>query len=161
MRKGRPVWGLEYALLFGAPENKLELLDGQTPLSFPFPNRAMAESHFADWTRTLGCLLGRDPPTADRTTEPWTVKICDFLVELHRRPIYLRIPFQGEAFIEIYRSFWRRDLWDDQPPGYESGWEPSFDHSDIAMNLYRLFDEIQGVTRQTSVKHSATNTRGS
>jgi hypothetical protein len=42
------MWGLEYALLFGAPENKLELLERQTPLSFPFPDRAMGE--MCRWT---------------------------------------------------------------------------------------------------------------
>ncbi|HZK82435.1 MAG TPA: hypothetical protein VFC46_15240 [Humisphaera sp.] len=34
-----PVWDLEYLLLFGPPENKLELLDGKTPCSFPFADR--------------------------------------------------------------------------------------------------------------------------
>ena len=47
------MWGLECALLFGAPENKLELLDGRTPLVWPFPDRETAEAHFADWTETL------------------------------------------------------------------------------------------------------------
>src|SRR5437773_427489 len=47
------MWGLEYALLFGAPENKLELFDGRTPLSCPFPDRETAEAHFALWIETL------------------------------------------------------------------------------------------------------------
>ena len=58
-----PTWDLEYMLLFGPPENKLELLDGKTPCSFPFADRGSADAHFALWASTLARWQGvADPP---------------------------------------------------------------------------------------------------
>jgi len=37
--------GLEYILLFGLPENKLELIDGRTRCRLPFATRQEAEMH--------------------------------------------------------------------------------------------------------------------
>lgn len=139
------MWGLEYALLFGAPENKLELFDGRTPLSWPFPDRETAEAHFALWIETLCRWQGvSQPPDVQKTAEKWTAEIRGFVVELYPRPIRLEIPFKGDAFLEIHKSFWRRDLWPGQPAGRETGWESLVAYSDIAHNLWRLFGEISG-----------------
>jgi len=137
------MWGLEYALLFGAPENKLELLDGQTPLSFPFPDRDMAEAHFAEWTETLCRWHGvAQPPRVEQTAECRKVELNNFVLRLFARPISLRVPFDGDAFLEIHKSFWRRDLWEGQPPGHETGWDSALDYGDVELNLRRLFAEI-------------------
>jgi len=145
------MWGLEYALLFGAPENKLELLDGRTPLSWPFPDRETAEVHFADWIETLCRWQGiSQPPTVRKTAEKWTVEVNGYVLDLYPRPIHLEIPFTGDTFVEILDSFWRRDLWPGQPAGRETGWESLVDNSDIDHNLWRLFTEL-------SVRHGGQN----
>jgi hypothetical protein len=137
------MWGLEYALLFGAPENKLELLDGRTPLSWPFPDRETAEAHFVNWMETLCQWQGiSSRPTVRKTAAKWTVEANDFVLDLHPRPIHLEIPFQTDAFLKIHESFWRRDLWPGQPAGWETGWEGPQESSDIALNLWQLFGEI-------------------
>lgn len=106
------MWGLEYALLFGAPENKLELIEGRTPLSWPFPDRETAEAHFAHWTETLCRWQGISRrPTVQKTAAKWTVEINGFVLDLYPRPIHLDISFVGDAFGEIYKSFWRRAPW--------------------------------------------------
>ncbi len=137
------MWGLEYALLFGAPENKLELLEGHTPLSWPFPDRETAEAHFADWTETL-CRWQdvSKQPGVQKTDKKWTVEVNGFVIELHCRPIHLEIPFDWDAFHEIHRSFWR-DLWPGQPAERGRGSDGSFVSSDIAMNLWKIFEEIR------------------
>lgn len=139
------MWGLEYALLFGAPENKLELLDGRTPLVWPFPDRETAEAHFALWIETLCRWQGvSKPPAVRKTADKWGAEINGFVVELNPRPICLEIPFEWKAFLEIDKSYWRRDLWPGQPAGRESGWDSRLDNSDIAMNLWQLFRELAG-----------------
>ena len=37
--------------------------------------------------------------------------------------IELRIPFDMAAFRAIYGTFYRRDLWPDQPPGRQEGYD--------------------------------------
>jgi putative restriction endonuclease len=137
------MWGLEYALLFGAPENKLELLEGRTPLVWPFPDRETAEAHFALWIETLCRWQGISRrPAVRQTAAKWTAEINGFVLELFPRPIHLEIPFERDAFVEIRDSFWRRDLWPGQPAGRATGWESAVESSDIAHNLWRLFEEI-------------------
>jgi hypothetical protein len=36
------MWDLEYLLLFGIPNNKIELLDGRSRWAFPFTSRELA-----------------------------------------------------------------------------------------------------------------------
>jgi hypothetical protein len=137
------MWGLEYALLFGAPENKLELLDGRTPLVWPFPDREMAEAHLVDWTETLCRWQGVSPqPTVRKTASKWTVEVNEFILDLYPRPIHLEVPFQTDPYLKAHDLFWRRDLWPDQPSGWETGWESAHENSDIAMNLWQLFGEL-------------------
>jgi hypothetical protein len=137
------MWGLEYALLFGAPENKLELLDGRTPLVWPFPDREMGEAHLAAWTETLCRWQGVSSlPTVRKTTMKWSIEVNGFVLELNPRPMHLEIPFQIDAYDAIYRMFWRRELWPDQPSARATGWDHVIDYSDIRLNLWQLFGKI-------------------
>ena len=146
------MWGLEYALLFGAPENKLELFDGRTPLAWPFPDRETAEAHFFNWTETLCRWQGiSPPPTVRKSAAKWTVETNGFVLDLHPRPIHLEIPFESDPFVQILDSFWRRDLWPEQPAGHATGWERPYEASDIALNLWRLFGEM---SQQHGGEHS-------
>ena len=103
-----PTWDLEYMLLFGPPENKLELLHGMTPCSFPFVDRALADEHFEAWAAALARWQGvADPPA--RVVDGTLVKeFGKFKLEQHRRPIRLEVPSVSEAFRWAYRSFWNR-----------------------------------------------------
>ena len=48
------VIGLEYLLLFGLPENKIEgLNEGRTVTSLAFPSESEAQMHFEAWLKTL------------------------------------------------------------------------------------------------------------
>lgn len=58
------AYGLEYALFFGVPSNKIELLDGTSRWAFPFLRRAEAEAHFHDWLETLRRWKQVDAPTS-------------------------------------------------------------------------------------------------
>ncbi|MBI3465899.1 MAG: hypothetical protein HY000_23020 [Planctomycetes bacterium] len=56
----KPTSGLEYALFFGVPANKLELIDGISRWAFPFLSREGSNSRDADgwsistWRSTAG-----------------------------------------------------------------------------------------------------------
>jgi hypothetical protein len=54
------MWGLEYLLLFGVPNNKWELLRGRVRWAFPFLDLDVAQDHFAVWTRTEAWDWGGD-----------------------------------------------------------------------------------------------------
>lgn len=56
------VVGLEYAMFFGVPDNKVELLDGTSRWAFPFSGRAEAETHFQHWLETLRRWKQVEPP---------------------------------------------------------------------------------------------------
>ena len=62
------MWGLEYLLLFGVPENKWELFDGRVRWAFPFLDRDVAQAHFAAWTDTLQRWRGATRATVHETT---------------------------------------------------------------------------------------------
>jgi len=47
------LYGLEYALFFGVPDGKLELIEGKSRWAFPFLSRSEAESHFHHWLETF------------------------------------------------------------------------------------------------------------
>lgn len=135
------MWGLEYALLFGA--EKLELDDGQTRCAFPFRSREQAELHFEDWIDTLCRWKGiSERPKTLVEARRWRVEAEGFNLELYPRPIELLVPVGAEPFMEFHSTFWQRDLWPDQPSGYESGPESLYRHSDLRMNLWQLFRDF-------------------
>jgi Uma2 family endonuclease len=65
------------------------------------------------------------------------------VLKLYPRPIELRTPLETEAYLNLPHYFWRRELWDGQPPGKELGWSHWLEHSDIGMKLFSLFDDIR------------------
>jgi Uma2 family endonuclease len=143
-----PAWDLEYMLLFGPPENKLELLDGKTPCLFPFADRATADAHFELWSRTLARWQGiADPParTVDGMLGNGTLgkEFGKFTLEQYRRPIRLEVPSVLNAYHWAHVCFWRRSLWPMQPAGFETASEWSQDHWDIRHNLWRIFEEAK------------------
>lgn len=137
------TWDLEYLLLFGPPQNKLELLDGITPCSFPFMERAMADAHFERWAQTLARWQAIPNPS-DRLEDGARVKqFGRFRLEQYRRPIRLEVPSQFNAFEWAYTSFWERSLWPMQPAGFETGYDVMQDHWDIKHNLWSIFRDAQ------------------
>jgi len=132
-------WELEYLLLFGPPENKLELIDGKTPCAFPFVDRVQADAHFTEWARTLSRWQGvADPPA--RWVDNTSVKqFGGFTLTQHRRPIRLEVPSEISAYHWAHGCFFDRSLWPGQPQGFESGFESPHEHSRIKLNLWSLF----------------------
>jgi Uma2 family endonuclease len=134
------MWGLEYALYFGIPNNKLEIFDSRSRWAFPFMDRQQAEAHFANWLETL-CRWKAvsEAPAVRKGRKHWKVKVQGIRLELAPLPIDLRIPIDFTAFDAFYHTFWRRDLWPAQAPGRETGYDHFLDHQDVQMNLWTLF----------------------
>jgi Uma2 family endonuclease len=135
-------WGLEYLIVFGAPENKVEVFDGRTRLVFPFADRATGERHFAEWTAGLQRWLAADPPRIEQREKEWQADIGPATLTLFPRPIELRFPINIPADIKLSTAFWRRDFWEAQPPGRETGWDSQLRHQDVMMNLWQLFGRV-------------------
>ena len=146
------MYGLEYALFFGVPDNKVELLDGTSRWAFPFTNREQAEFHFESWLDTL-CRWKKvvKRPATRKSSKRWQAKFKEIRLELYPRPIDLRLPIAWEAFEAFLHTFNRRDYWPGQPSGLETGWDSMFDDGDIRMNLWKLFSEF---TSRHGGKHS-------
>ncbi len=137
------MWGLEYALLFGVPGNKLELMDGKSRCAFPFLDRAEAEAHFTAWIETLCRWKGvADRPAVRKGPRTWEVEAAGFVLELFPRPIDLDVPLAFQAFDAFHEAAWRREFWAAQPPGREAGWEWSQRHFDVQLNLWSLFGDF-------------------
>jgi len=141
------MWGLEYLLLFGVPNNKWELIDSRVRWAFPFLARDVAQAHFAAWTDTLrrwrdGVEAAvRETTTADGSPKR-VVRFDGVEMSLYPCPIELRMPMDGRVFDALYHSFWRRDLWPGQDPGSETGWECPQRHFDVQHNLWKLLGEF-------------------
>jgi Uma2 family endonuclease len=136
-------WDLEYMLLFGPPENKLELIDGITPCSFPFADREVADSHFAHWAATLARWQDLPNPPASVEEGMPVKRFNRFALKQYRRPIRLEVPSQIDAYDLAHGSFWDRSRWPMQPAGFATGYEWSQDHWDIKMNLWRIFEDAK------------------
>ena len=141
------MWELEYLLLFGVPNNKWELWDGRVRWAFPFLDRGLAEAHFAAWGETLRRLLEGAAATVHATTTAdgslrRTFRADGVEMSLYPRPIELRMPIDPDVFDALHGSFWQRDLWPGQEPGCVTGWESPQRHSDVQLNLWKLFGEF-------------------
>ncbi len=137
------MYGLEYALYFGVPKNKIELLEGGSHWHFPFPTRDEAEAHFQAWRETLCRWKQVDAEPAIRKSRAnWVTNVNGIRMELFPRPILFTIPIAGQAFRAFLDTFNRRGFWPGQPEGLEDGWDSVFDDGDIRMNLWRLFSEL-------------------
>lgn len=137
------TYGLEYALFFGVPDNKVELLDGTSRWGFPFLSRAEAETHFHDWLETLRRWKQADVPTRiQKSGDIWRAKFNRIRLKLFPRPIRINIPVAWEPFEAFVDTFNRRDFWPGQPEGLDTGWDSMWDLSDIGMNVWSLLGEL-------------------
>jgi Uma2 family endonuclease len=141
------MFDLEYLLLFGVPNNRWEIIEGRSRWAFPFVSRDVAESHFALWAETLQrwrrATLATVGESLTADGSPRRILQCDGIeMSLYPRPIELRLPMDMDVFEAMYGSFWRRDLWPGQDSGKETGWESAQRHSDVQLNLWKLFGEI-------------------
>ena len=145
--RGCFMWDLEYLLLFGVPGNKWELLHGRVRWVFPFRSRDVAEAHFVGWTETLrrwrdvADTAVQETTTADGSPRR-IVRFDGVEMSLYPLPIELRMRMDMAVFDALYFSFWRRDLWPGQDPGKETGRECAQRHSDVQLNLWRLFGQF-------------------
>jgi hypothetical protein len=137
------TYGLEYALFFGVPENKIELIDGTSRWVFPFLSRAEAETHFQQWIETFRRWKQTETsPPIHKSERTWQADIGSIQIELFPRPIEIRMPIAWEPFEALLSTFNRRDYWPGQPAGLETGWDSALDESDIRMNFWRLLDDF-------------------
>src|SRR6516162_5689109 len=100
------MWGLEYALLFGIPKNKLELIRGRTRLVFPFRTREEGEAHLEAWTETLRRWKNITvKPAVRKGSRKWQMRLEQFELMLYPRPIELWIPLDCETMLTLESSF--------------------------------------------------------
>jgi Uma2 family endonuclease len=136
------MWELEYALLFGLPNGKLEIIDGRTRLVFPFRTREEGEAHLEAWTETLRRWKNiATEPAVRKGRRKRRMQMEQFEVILYPRPIEMWVPLDCDTMLTLEGSFWRRDLWEQQPSGRETGWENRYNHYDVHLNLWVLFGE--------------------
>jgi hypothetical protein len=137
------MYGLEYALFFGIPENKTELFDGRSRWAFPFRSREEGEAHFLDWLETFRRWKQVKSATPiDKNKKFWRASVAGVNIELCPRPIDMRLPIAWEVFEAIHETYDRREFWPGQPLGLESGFDAMWERVDIRMNLRRLMKEI-------------------
>jgi hypothetical protein len=137
------VYGLEYALFFGVPDNKLELIDGTSRWVFPLLSRDEGEAHFQQWLETFRRWKQVETPTPIRkAASRWQAEVRGIRIELFPRPIEIRLPIAWEAFDAFLDTYNRRDYWPGQPRGFETGWDSIFDDGDIRVNLWSMFGEF-------------------
>ncbi|HUY36306.1 MAG TPA: Uma2 family endonuclease [Pirellulales bacterium] len=149
------MYGLEYALFFGVPENKLELIDGSSRWAFPFSSRDEGEAHFQQWLETFRRWKQVETPTPVRKSAGrWRAEVSGIRMELFPGPIDIRLPIAWQAFKAFLHTFNRRDYWPGQPDGFETGWDSMFDDGDIRLNLWSMlgvFSSRHGGKRSSRV----------
>jgi Uma2 family endonuclease len=137
------MFGLEYALLFGVPGNKIELMRGRSRWAVPFLNRDEAEAHFTSWLETLVRWKQLDEwPKVRKSARRWKAEVAGITQKLYPRPIEIQIPIAWKAFDAFYDTFWWPDMWPGNAPGGRGGWLAGLDHQDVQMNLWRLFGNM-------------------
>jgi hypothetical protein len=134
------MWDLEYFLLFGVPGNKTEIFRGKGRWVFPFLQRDQCEAHFDSWMRTL-CRWQdvHDLPVVVKDGLQWKTEFAEIELALAPRPIEMRMPIDGWIFEAFYHSFFRRELWPDQPADRQVGYDSFMDAQDVQIKLYFLF----------------------
>lgn len=127
--------GLEYILLFGLSENKLELIDGRTRCRLPFATRQDAEMHFLAWAETLARWQGLSAaPPVQRAEHRWEATIADFRLILEMRVITCEVPMSGNAVFESQHRFWQLSRW---PVGSKARFSQ---HYELWTKLYFFLD---------------------
>jgi Uma2 family endonuclease len=137
------MYSLDFALFFGVPNNKLELIDNTSRWAFPFASREEGEAHFHAWLESFRRWKQVDTKTPIRkSTKCWKAEVNGIRMELFPRPIDMRLPIAYQAFDAIHKTFNRRDYWPGQPKGLETGWDSVWDEGDVRMNLWSLFRRL-------------------
>ena len=135
------MWDLEYLLLFGLPNNKLELLDGITPLTFPFPSRRSGEEHFEKWVEQLARWRNVPSPVPrTQAVDHVEADVGGAKLQLYRRPIRLALPMAHQAWDWLHFGFWRHELWEGQPQAFETGWKSAQHHWGVKHKVWELID---------------------
>jgi len=129
------MFGLEYLLLFGLPENKIEnLYEGRTRLGLAFATRAEAETQYCQWVEELSAWQGMPGVRCDCASEVQSSLFGRFLMTLEECRIDLFIPLNWEVYFNSQILECRRELWSER-----SGWEPALRRMTVMMNGYRIF----------------------
>lgn len=129
--------GLEYILLFGLPENKLELIHSKTRCRLPFATCQEAEMHFLAWAETLARWQGFSAaPPIQRAGHIWEVTIADFRLILEMRVITCEVPMSGNAMFEMEHRFWQPSRW---PGGSKARFSQ---HYELWTNFYFFLDVL-------------------
>jgi hypothetical protein len=91
------MWGLEYLLLFGPPENKVEVLDGKARVGFPFLMLlGHPERRREIWNNRVHCVL------AFGSEEEARVRLDHFREDLGRRErAGLAVPVESEGEMAV------------------------------------------------------------
>lgn len=105
------------------PKNKVELLHGRTPCSFPFLDRGVADAHFTSWAAELARWQNVADPPARAGKGALVKRIGKFILEQYRRPIRLEVRSEWAVYEWAYISFWNRALWPLRPAGFERGYD--------------------------------------
>jgi Uma2 family endonuclease len=136
------MWDLEYFLLFGIPDNKIELIKGRSRWAFPFRSRDEAESHFTHWLEAVARWKQAEVPLVRKRGNSWKANFHGIRMELYPRPVEMRLPIDLEAFHAFYSTFWDARMWPGAPAARHCGWLAGLDHQDVQMQLWVLFGEL-------------------
>ncbi|HEY7425844.1 MAG TPA: Uma2 family endonuclease, partial [Gemmataceae bacterium] len=99
-------------------------------------------AHLEAWTETLHRWKNiAASPVFRKGRRKWRMRMERFELMLYPRPMELWIPLDCETMLTLESSFWRRDLWEQQPSGREAGWENRHNHFDVHINLWALFGD--------------------
>jgi len=100
---------LEYLLLFGVPENKVESLDGRTRVCEAFPDRAEARAHFETWASQLKRWQGERQHRFELSCEGCRVELL--------------LPLNWAVHSNSQQLVYRPEVWPECPPGAGYGVE--------------------------------------
>jgi Uma2 family endonuclease len=139
----KPVYGLECALFFGVPDNKVELLGGTSRWAFPFASRTESEAHFEQWLETIRRWKQVESASPIRKSDlRWSAEARGIRIELFPRPIEIRFPIDWQAFDAFLSTFNRRDYWPGQLAEHPTGWDSMIDDGDIRLNVWTMLREF-------------------
>lgn len=155
------MWGLEYTLLFGVPNNKIETADGRSRWVFPFLNREQAETHFEKWLETFSRWKRATAQPIMISSCHWKTEIAGATMELFPRPIELFLPIAWEAFEGLLETFHDPQMWSGDWPLWHRHLFAQLDHQDTSLNLWRLLGgwcELYGGQHSSRVDIALTDT---
>ena len=106
--------GLEYLLLFGLPQNKLEVLDGKTRVLMAFPDPGEAAAHFQHWLLTL--QRWQDSPAQlfegdEREQNDQSLLVGSFELFRDNCVVHLRVPIDTALMLNNSELEYDREVW--------------------------------------------------